>query len=166
MCSHEGVKLFLMLCNHGFALPWPPLASSPCSASRSDSRNRNDRLSQSPIIPSMSSSSAPAARVCAPRWNARRAGLKTACITKVFPDPQPYRGGAGRRRRRARQYGRGRLALAYVRHGQGLGLAGRPGRHRISLPERAGSRSTSWSISACRSRAPRTARSISAPSAA
>ena len=37
------------------------------------------------IILSMSSSSAPAARACAPRWNAPPRGLKTACITKVFP---------------------------------------------------------------------------------
>ena len=29
--------------------------------------------------------SARAARDCAPRWNAPRSGLKTACITKVFP---------------------------------------------------------------------------------
>jgi hypothetical protein len=31
------------------------------------------------------SSSAPAARACAPRWAGAEAGLKTACITKVFP---------------------------------------------------------------------------------
>ena len=53
------------------------------------------------------------------------------------PDPLAHRGGARRHRRRARQYGRGRLALAHVRHRQGLRLARRPGRHRISLPQRA-----------------------------
>ncbi len=47
------------------------------------------------------------------------------------PDPQPHRGGAGRHLGLARQHGPGRLALAHVRHRQGLGLAGRPGRHRI-----------------------------------
>ena len=62
------------------------------------------------------------------------AGLKTACITKVFPDPQPHRGGAGRHRRGARQHGAGRLALAHVRHRQGVGLARRPGRDRVYVP--------------------------------
>ena len=62
------------------------------------------------------------------------AGLKTACITKVFPTRTPHRRGAGRRRRRARQHGRGRLALAHVRHREGVGLARRPGRHRVHVP--------------------------------
>ena len=44
-------------------------------------------------------------------------GLKTACITKVFPTPQPHRRRPGRHLRRARQYERGRLALAFLRHG-------------------------------------------------
>jgi hypothetical protein len=65
------------------------------------------------------------------------AGLKTACITKVFPDPLAHGRGAGRHLRLARQHGRGRLALAHVRHRQGVGLARRPGRHRISVPQRA-----------------------------
>ena len=51
-----------------------------------------------------------------------------------LPDAQPHRGGARRDQRGARQYGRGRLALAHVRHGQGVGLAGRPGRDRIHVP--------------------------------
>ena len=53
------------------------------------------------------------------------------------PDPLAHRRGAGRHFRLARQYGAGRLALAHVRHRQGLRLARRPGRHRISLPQRA-----------------------------
>ena len=66
------------------------------------------------------------------------AGLKTACITKVFPDPLAHGIGAGRHRRLARQHGRGRLALAHVRHRQGVGLARRPGCDRVSLPRGAG----------------------------
>ena len=46
--------------------------------------------------------------------------------------------GAGRHQRRARQHRAGRLALPHVRHGQGLGLAGRPGRDRVHDQERAG----------------------------
>ncbi len=34
------------------------------------------------------------------------AGLSTACLTKVFPDPQPHGRGAGRHLRGARQHGR------------------------------------------------------------
>ena len=54
------------------------------------------------------------------------------------PDPLAHGRGAGRHRRRARQHERGRLALAHVRHRQGRRLARRPGRDRISLPQRAG----------------------------
>ena len=66
-----------------------------------------------------------------------QAGLQTACITQGVPDPLAYRRGAGRHFRLARQHGAGRLALAHVRHRQGLRLARRPGRDRISLPQRA-----------------------------
>ena len=51
-----------------------------------------------------------------------------------LPDALPHRRGAGRRRRGARQHGRGRLALAHVRHREGVGLARRPGRHRVHVP--------------------------------
>ena len=54
------------------------------------------------------------------------------------PDPLAYGRGPGRHLRLARQHGPGRLALAHVRHRQGLGLAGRPGRDRVPLPQRAG----------------------------
>ena len=57
-----------------------------------------------------------------------------------LPDPLAHRRGAGRHRRLARQHGRGRLALAHVRHRQGLRLARRPGRDRVSVPQRAGRR--------------------------
>ena len=53
------------------------------------------------------------------------------------PDPLAHRRGAGRHFRFARQHGAGRLALAHVRHRQGLRLARRPGRDRISVPQRA-----------------------------
>ena len=66
------------------------------------------------------------------------AGLQDRLHHQGVPDPLAHGGGAGRHRGRARQYGRGRLALAHVRHRQGLGLARRPGRHRISVPQRAG----------------------------
>ena len=57
-----------------------------------------------------------------------------------LPDPQPHGGRAGRHQRRPRQHGRGRLALAHVRHRQGLRLAGRSGRHRVHVPRGAGRR--------------------------
>ena len=82
------------------------------------------------------------------------------------PDPLAYGRGAGRHLGLARQYGAGRLALAHVRHRQGVGLAGRPGRHRIPMPQRARRPSTSSSTGACPSRAPRKARSTSGRSAA
>ena len=67
------------------------------------------------------------------------AGLAHRLHHQGVPDALAYGGGAGRHRRRARQYGRGRLALAHVRHRQGLRLARRPGRDRIHVPQRAGS---------------------------
>ena len=54
-----------------------------------------------------------------------------------LPDPLAHRGGAGRDQRGPRQHERGRLALPHVRHRQGVGLAGRPGRHRVHDQERA-----------------------------
>ncbi len=65
------------------------------------------------------------------------AGLKTACITKVFPTRWHTVAAQGGIAASLGNMGRGRLALAHVRHRQGLRLAGRPGRHRISLPQRA-----------------------------
>ena len=45
-----------------------------------------------------------------------QAGLRTACISKVFPDAFAHRRGSGRHFCVPRQHGTGRLALAYVRH--------------------------------------------------
>ena len=61
--------------------------------------------------------------------------------------------GAGRRRGVARQRRRGQLALAHVRHGQGLRLPRRPGRDRVHVPQGARGGATSSSTSACRSTA-------------
>ena len=68
------------------------------------------------------------------------AGLQDRLHHQGVPDPLAHGRGAGRHRGLARQHGRGRLALAHVRHRQGVGLARRPGRDRISLPQRAGRR--------------------------
>ena len=85
--------------------------------------------------------------------------------SRRFSDTLAYGRRAGRRRRLARQYGRGQLEVAHVRHREGVGLARRPGRHRISVPQRAGA---VWRARALGSpsRARPTARSTSARSAA
>ena len=85
---------------------------------------------------------------------------------QAVSDAQPHRRRPGRHQRRARQHGRGRLALAHVRHREGFGLAGRPGRHRVHVQGSARARSSSSSTTACRSRAPRRGASTSARSAA
>ena len=81
-------------------------------------------------------------------------GLKTACITKVFPTRSHTVAAQGGIGAALGNMGDGRLALAHVRHRQGLGLARRPGRDRIHVPQARSRRSSSSSISACRSRAP------------
>ncbi len=93
-------------------------------------------------------------------------GLQDRLHHQGVPDPQPHRGGAGRHLGRAGQHGPGRLALAHVRHRQGLRLARRPGRDRIHGAATASPRSSSSSITACRSAARPRARSTSARSAA
>ena len=65
------------------------------------------------------------------------AGLKTACITKVFPTRSHTVAAQGGIAAAHRQHGARRLALAHVRHRQGRRLAGRPGRHRVPVPPRA-----------------------------
>ena len=69
---------------------------------------------------------------------APQAGLKTACITKVFPTRSHTVAAQGGISASLGNMGAGRLALAHVRHRQGVGLARRPGRHRIPGPQRAG----------------------------
>ena len=106
-------------------------------------------------------------RACAPWSAAAKPGLRTACITKVFPT------------RSHTVAAQGGIAAALGNMGEddwrwhmydtvkGVRLARRPGRHRISCAATRRPRSTSSSIGACRSRAARkTARSISARSAA
>ena len=56
---------------------------------------------------------------------------------KSIPDPLAYGCGARRHLGVARQHASGRLALAHVRHRQGVGLARRPGRDRIHGAQRA-----------------------------
>ena len=51
-----------------------------------------------------------------------------------LPDPFAYRGRAGRHRRVARQHVGRQLALSLLRHGEGIGLARRPGRDRVHVP--------------------------------
>ena len=102
-----------------------------------------------------SSSSAPAAPGSARHARRKPGGASHRLHHQGLPDPLAHRRGAGRHRRRARQYGRGRLALAHVRHRERVGLARRPGRHRISRAATRRPPSTSSSIGACRSRAPR-----------
>jgi succinate dehydrogenase / fumarate reductase flavoprotein subunit len=67
----------------------------------------------------------------------RRGGPEDRLHHQGVPDALAHGGGAGRHLRLARQYGPGRLALAHVRHRQGLGLARRPGRDRIHLARNA-----------------------------
>lgn len=62
---------------------------------------------------------------------------KRACPLQCCPrcSPRVAHGCRPRRRERlAGQHERRQLVLAHVRHRQGVGLAGRPGRHRIHVP--------------------------------
>ena len=62
------------------------------------------------------------------------AGLSTACVTKVFPTRSHTVAAQGGISAALWKHGKGRLALAHVRHGQGLRLARRPGCDRIHVP--------------------------------
>ena len=93
------------------------------------------------------------------------AGLSRRGAVEGVPDALAHGRGAGRHRRLARQHERGQLAVAHVRHDQGLRLARRPGRDRGTCAGWRRRSSTSSSTSACRSTATRTARSTSARSA-
>ena len=85
----------------------------------------------------------------------RRGGPAHRLHHQGVPDALAHGRGAGRHLGLARQHGRGRLALAHVRHREGVGLARRPGRDRVSRAATRRPPSTSSSIGACRSRAPR-----------
>ena len=113
-----------------------------------------------------SSSSAAAARVCAPRSppSRRIPRLSVALVSKVYPmrsHTVSAEGGAAARRARRRQPRDARL-----RHGEGLRLPRRPGRDPVL--RRAGARASSRcsSTGAARGAATRTAASRRAPSAA
>ena len=54
-------------------------------------------------------------------------GIQDSRDHEVVPDTVSHGGGAGRDQRRARQHGARRLALAHVRHRQGVRLARRSG---------------------------------------
>ena len=69
---------------------------------------------------------------------ARRAGVVDGLLEQGVSDAQPHGRRAGRHQRRARQHGPGRLAVAHVRHRQGLRLARRPGRDRVHVQGSAG----------------------------
>ena len=69
-----------------------------------------------------------------------RAGAEDGLHHQGLPDPLAHRRRAGRHRRVARQYGAGQLAVAPLRHRQGLGLAGRHRRHGIHGAAGAGGR--------------------------
>ena len=64
------------------------------------------------------------------------AGLKTACITKVFPTRSHTVAAQGGIAAAIGNMGHDELAMAHVRHRQGCRLAGRPGRHRVHVPPR------------------------------
>ncbi len=64
-----------------------------------------------------------------------QAGLRTACISKVFPTRSHTVAAQGGISAALSQHAPGRLALAHVRHGEGFGLAGRSGLDRISVPQ-------------------------------
>ena len=68
------------------------------------------------------------------------AGLKVAVLSKVFPTRSHTVAAQGGIGACAGQHERGQLALAHVRHGQGLRLSRRPGRDRVHVPRGAGSR--------------------------
>ena len=61
-------------------------------------------------------------------------GLRTACITKVFPTRSHTVAAQGGIAAIARQHGAGQLAVAHVRHRQGLGLARRHRRDGVPRP--------------------------------
>ncbi len=63
-----------------------------------------------------------------------RAGLSVAVLSKVFPTRSHTVAAQGGIGASLGNMTRGQLALAHVRHRQGVGLAGRPGRDRVHVP--------------------------------
>ena len=92
-------------------------------------------------------------------------GLRTACVTKVFPTRSPHRRRPGRHRGEPRQHGAGQLAVAPLRHGEGLGLARRHRRDGIPRARGAEGGLRARALRRAILAAPRTGASISGPSA-
>ena len=101
---------------------------------------RTARPIRSPTTPSTWSSWAPAARACAPPLGAAQAGLKTACITKVFPTRSHTVAAQGGISASLGNMGEDDWRWHMYDTVKGVGLAGRPGRHRVSGAQRAGRR--------------------------
>ena len=79
-------------------------------------------------------------------------GLSTACLTKVFPTRSHTVAAQGGISAALGNMGPDDWRWHMYDTDQRLGLAGRPGRHRIPLQERARRGLSSWSTGACRSR--------------
>ena len=77
---------------------------------------------------------------CAALGCAEAGPRRSACPEQGVPDPLAHRRGPRRHLGQPGQYEPRRLALAHVRHRQGVGLARRPGRHRIPGAQRASGR--------------------------
>ena len=148
----------------GSLAAWPAKATArPATAVVRPPTAKPIRSRTTPMTSSWSAPAAPGLRAVV---GCAEAGLHTACITKVFPTRSHTVAAQGGISASLGNMGPGRLALAHVRHRQGVGLARRPGRDRISWCATRPRPFTSLSTGACRSRAPRTARSTSARSAA
>ena len=116
---------------------WRPPASSRCSTSPSEA----DAMAKAyPITDHEFDVPGRRRRRLRPARRGRhgRGRARDRLHLQGLPDPQPHRLRPGRHQRRARQHGARRLALSHVRHGQGLRLAGRPGRDRVHDQARAG----------------------------
>ena len=122
---------------------------SPCSSSASGSEpwrqtasNGSARRStaapiRSRTTPMTWSWSAPAARACAPWSAAARPACKTACITKVFPTRSHTVAAQGGIAASLGNMGEDDWRWHMYDTVKGVRLARRPGRHRISVPQRA-----------------------------
>jgi hypothetical protein len=108
--------------------------------------------------------SAPAAPACAPP-SACRSKVEDRLHHQGLPDPQPHRGRPGRHFGRARQHGPGQLAWHMYDTVKGSDWLGDQDAIEYHVPQRA-RRFRARALSACPSRAPKRARSISARSAA
>ncbi len=95
-----------------------------------------------------------------------QAGLKTACVTKVFPTRSHTVAAQGGISASLGNMGQDDWRWHMYDTVKGSDWLGDQGRHRIPVPQRAPRRSMSSSTGGCRSRALTVARSTSAPSAA